>query len=410
MPRNTDFSQIVESLSKTQEGGLGLAVVTGGGTAGHINPAIAIGKQLEKAGFDVLYIGSDAADCLDREMVERSGIKFMGLSITTPLLKPSLVTIKSILSILAARRKCKKLFKQLRPVAVLGTGGFVSLPVMLAAQSLGINNYIHEQNVQPGFTNKLLAKKADRVFLTFSESRSRFGLPSDSDKFLEVGLPMANPPEPVPLEEYRNRATKTPQILVLGGSLGSAFLNNLIIDFMSLKSRHRYENTSGHKYEDKACKELGDGRKTCSKPEFNLTLSSGQDYYEAIKSHQREGFKIVPFITDMRTALRNADLQICRAGSSTVFEGLQFGVPAIVVPSPNVANDHQRLNALYWEKTGAAICIEEKDLTVARLDAVVTELLSDRERLVSMKLAAEAQSFPKAAEMVAQTIAGEVQR
>ncbi len=350
------------------------AVVTGGGTAGHINPALSIARILREEGLNVLYIGSNAEDCLDRQLVGRTDYDFLGLDIVTPLLKVSFQTFRSIMSIIRAYFRCRRLFKKERPAVVVGTGGFVSLPVMLAAVSLGIPTAIHEQNVSPGYTNKWLSGRVSRVFLTFAGSACHFSKRGRS-RAVVTGVPLLNTPEKVSAEEYAKRVVGGLRVLVVGGSLGSAFLNDLV---------------TGLDFSEKTLERL------------NIKLSCGHAYYDRLisdnNSRSRLGscLEIVPYITDMKSELEIADLMVCRAGSSTVFEGIMSAVPAIVIPSPNVAGDHQRPNAKYWESTGAAIYAEESEITSAKLSEIVADFAAHPEKLSAMRAAAELQDMPDA--------------
>lgn len=353
------------------------AVVTGGGTAGHINPALSIARILKGMGYEVLYIGSGAEDCLDRELVSRTEFDFMGLRIVTPLLRPSFQTLRSIFSILREKRRCRALLKRRKPDIVVGTGGFVSLPVLLAAtglrRKLGIGIALHEQNVTPGFTNRYLSSKVDRVFLTFAESGRFFGEHA-AQKIVVTGIPLVHRPAPVPMEIYEERIRRRIRVFVLGGSLGSIFLNRIVVEM--------------------------DEKKLLRHDRIKITLSCGQSHYEGLKQYQSERLHIVPFLTEMTKVLAEADLLICRAGSSTVFEGIVSAVPAIVIPSPNVAGDHQRPNARFWADTGAAIYAEEGEFTAEKLAEMLEALAEDPSALVKMKRAALDCDMPDASEVL----------
>lgn len=350
----------------------GYVIITGGGTAGHINPAIAIGKALVDEGYEVLYVGSDGEDCLDRELVERSGLPFLGLHIVTPLLKISLQTVNSVLTLMKATRKCRKMMRKKRPSFVIGTGGFVSIPVLNAALSLGVPTAIHEQNVFPGMTNRRLSAKVDKVFMTFSESLRHFRC--TKDKAVLTGIPLVHHPSSPTAEEYARRIDKELHVLIAGGSLGSRFLNEITVGALERIS------------------ESGE-------PVF-MTLSCGQEYYNSMKAYENTRLKIVPYIFDMPAELYRTGLMVCRAGSSTVFEGIAAQVPAIVVPSPNVAGDHQRPNARYWESLGAAIYAEEADLTAESLAEMIRGLCKNKEELIRMKTCAAAADTPNATDVI----------
>lgn len=367
-----DMSGIVV-LRASEEGKMKeYVIVTGGGTAGHINPAIAIAKALVNEGYEVLYVGSDGADCLDRKLVERSGLPFLGLKIVTPLLRVSLQTVSSIFSLMRATAKCKRMMKRKRPSFVIGTGGFVSIPVLNAALSLGVGTAIHEQNVFPGITNRRLSAKVDKVFMTFADSLKY--LKCEKDKAILTGVPLVHPPSSPSEEEYAQRIGKEFRILVSGGSLGSKFLNEVTVGAAEMIQK-------------------------TGEPIY-ITLSCGRDYYEEMKGFENSHLSILPYIFDMPTELYRSDLMVCRAGSSTVFEGIASRIPAIVVPSPNVAGDHQRPNARYWEKSGAAIYAEESDLTAEHLASTILNLYHNKEEAVRMKRSAAAVETPNALDVI----------
>lgn len=359
------------------------AIVTGGGTAGHIHPALSIARALEAEGYEILYIGSGAEDCLDRELVGKTHFAFVGLDLVTPLLKPCMQTVKSVFSILRAVFQCRKRIKKMNPDIVIGTGGFVSLPVLIAAILSGKKTAVHEQNVYPGFTNRHLARFVNAVFLTFPGSRKYFSRSADQ-KMIVSGIPLVNRPTPCTQEEYEARIQKEIRILVTGGSLGSQFFNDTVI------AMYREGFLPD-------CREIRT-RLSCGR----MYHSSLSERYGDVSSHKN--LEITPFISDMSAALREADILISRAGSSSVFEGIVASVPAIVIPSPNVTGDHQTPNARYWESLGAAVFLEEKNLTAERLSAELLDLIRDKKKLASMKQCASNAETPKAEEVIVECI------
>lgn len=348
-------------------------IVTGGGTAGHINPAIAIAKKMESLGYDALYIGSAETDSMDREIVTRAGLRFQGLKLVTPILKPSLLTVRSVFSILKSVFVGIGIIRREKPDLIVGTGGFVSMAMLLAGWLCRIPVAVQEQNVLMGITNRFVSRLCKRIFLTFPESEKYLGKKARS-RAIVSGLPLLHLPNPVSVEAYEERVQHGIHMLVVGGSLGAGFFNNIIAQIAPQLSAIQG---------------------------LKVKLASGQSHYETTKI---EGVEVVPYITQMASELEKTDLIMCRAGSSTVFEVIKAGVPAIVIPSPNVVNDHQRPNAEYLASTGGADFFEEKDLQGYVLLKHISELCANRERLVEKKRALSTLDFPDALELIAKEL------
>lgn len=348
-------------------------IVTGGGTAGHINPAIAIAKKMESLGFETLYIGSDEPESMDREIVTRAGLRFQGLKLVTPILKLSLLTIRSVLSILKSVFVGIGIIRREKPDIIVGTGGFVSMAMLLAGWLSKVPVAVQEQNVLMGITNRFVSRFCKRIFLTFSESEVYLKKKA-KERAVVTGLPLLHLPKRVSVEAYEKRIQSGVRMLVVGGSLGAGFFNNIISEIAP---------------------------QLAAIQGLQIKLACGQSYFETTKI---EGVEVVPYITQMTDELEQTDLIMCRAGSSTVFEVIKAGVPAIVIPSPNVVSDHQRPNAEYLASTGGADFFEEKDLQGYLLLKHISELCANRELLVEKKRALNQIDSPDALELIAKEL------
>lgn len=351
--------------------------VTGGGTAGHINPALAVAKKLIEMGHEIVYIGTNSEGGMDRVLVEEfartnKNIRFVGLDLLVPDLTPSLRNIRAGFRVLKSIHKCRRLIKDEKPAAIIGTGGFVSLAMSIAGKMSGVPVAIHEQNLYPGQSNLLLSKFVDRVFLTFEGSAQYFKC--KRNKLVVSGLALLNKPRNLGADQYSRRIKDRIRLLVTGGSNGSVFLNKMIVEIAP-----QLANIEG----------------------LETTLSTGRMHYEEMSKIQLpQGIKFIPYINDMQQQLEQTDIYISRAGSSTIFEMLAAGIPSVVIPSPNVVKDHQRPNAEYVEELGAGIMLDENSLQPHKLLETIKNLVQNPERLIEMKEASEKIQIPDALEII----------
>jgi len=356
-------------------------LIAGGGTGGHVFPAVALAERLrvESKGDEVLFVGTarglEAKVVPDRgfslETVDVTG--FAGKSLGARVVFFGLL-IKSVVQSLGILRR-------FRPDVVLGVGGYASLPVLLAARMKRIPYVVHEQNAIPGGVNRIMGRWAKRVCLSFADIRGIF--PAGSTRV--TGNPVreeiaACPPLPV----------EKPQLLIFGGSQGAQAINQVMINALPLLTDQRDR--------------LGVFHQTGSEE-----LTAVREGYQ---SAGWENVKVVSFIDDMAAAYTQAWLVICRAGATTVAELAASGRPAVLIPFPHAVNDHQTQNAQVLEKEGAALLLAQKDLSAERLAATVGELIGDRKRLLRMAEAMRNQAKPKAAQAILEecrAVAGKVQ-
>ncbi len=339
----------------------------GGGTAGHINPALAIAGYVKSQEPDakISYIGT--ARNLESRLVPAAGYDFYTIDVSgfARSFTPAAIVknVSSALKALKASSKAKKLLKELKPDIVIGTGGYVSGPVLRTAAKLGFKTAIHEQNAFPGLTTKALVSDVDRVMLAMPEARKYLKLSAEP---YNVG----NPVRKELLETDRTYARKKlgldsrPLILSFGGSLGAKPLNDAVTGLI------KHHNNTGKYYHIHAAGRAGyEDMKAVVDKECG-TLS--------------EEIRIREYIDDMNVCMAAADLVICRAGAITLSELSVCGKASILIPSPYVAENHQYHNAMTLKNKGAATVIEEQDLTEELLIKTVEDIFANPETAKEM--------------------------
>ena len=336
-------------------------LIMAGGTGGHVFPALAVAEELKNCAVDVFWMGTEKgieAKLVPAADIPISYIKVQGLrgnGVVGWLLAPFKL-IKAVIEAL-------NVIKTIKPDVVLGLGGFASGPGGVAAKLKAKPLAIHEQNAIPGLTNKLLAHFARKVMAGFPDSFSQ------KTQAEWVGNPVRATIEHIaaPQIRYQDR-TGSLRLLVLGGSLGARALNTFIPQALAL-------------LDDKQCPQV---KHQCG-PKH---IKDCQQAYEAAEIEA----EIVPFIDDMAANYAWADLVICRAGALTVAELAAAGVAALLVPYPYAVDDHQTYNASALVNVGAALLIQEKELTAAILAEQIKRLDQDRQQLITMAVAARTQA------------------
>ena len=332
----------------------------GGGTAGHINPALAIAGYIKSQEPDtkISYIGTERN--LESRLVPAAGYDFYTVDVSgfVRSFSPSAIVknVSTVIKAVKASSKAKKLLKELKPDIVIGTGGYVSGPVLRTAAKLGIKTAIHEQNAFPGLTNKALAPDVDRIMLAMPEARKFMKLKTEPDN---VGNPVRRELLLADRKAAREKLglDTRPLILSFGGSLGAKPINDAVTGLI------KYHNNSGKYYHIHAA-----GRAGYADMKANLDKECG---------NLADEIKLREYIDDMDVCMAAADLVICRAGAISLSELSVCGKASILIPSPYVAENHQYHNAMTLKNRGAASVIEEKDLTDEFLIKSVEELLSD---------------------------------
>lgn len=337
----------------------------GGGTAGHINPALAIAGYVRsrQPNAEILYVGSKGG--MEERLVPQAGYEFRGITVqgfkrklTPKAIKDNIVTVKKAFS---ASAESKKIIKEFKPDICIGTGGYVSGPVLRAADKLGIPIIIHEQNAFPGVANKMLAKRAARVMLAMPAAKKHF---PENCNFVNTGNPVRGDIITADKEQARKELglDGRPVILSFGGSLGARIINESLADVIARSAKDgKYQHIHAYGQYGKWFPDL--------------LKEKGADLENAKNLDIRE------YINDMPTCLAAADVVIARAGAITISEIEVKGKPSILIPSPNVAENHQYHNAMSLVEKNAAVMIEEKDLTPEKLTEEIDKLASDPDRL-----------------------------
>jgi len=334
----------------------------GGGTAGHINPALAVAGYIKEKHPDakISYIGTKTK--LEAKPVPEKGYDFYSIEVQgfqrklTP--KNIVHNVKAVYNAAVASIKAEKLLKELKPDVVVGTGGYVSGPVLKAAAKLKIKTAIHEQNAFPGVTNKMLSNMVDRVMLAMPEAESRFKLNKKPDI---TGNPIRTELLNISKSEAKAKLgfDERPVILSFGGSLGARRINEAVAEFI------RSNNGKEEFYHIHGTGKVG----------YTAMCDSLADITLDKTTHIRE------YINDMDICMAAADIVICRAGAITLSELTVCKKPSILIPSPYVAENHQYHNAMTLKNAGAAEVIEEKDLNGKILTKTINDILKDKNRL-----------------------------
>ena len=345
-------------------------IFTCGGTAGHINPAIAIANTLKERHPDakILFIGADGG--MEETLVPKAGydIKIIrGAGISRRRSWSGIKwNMKALGIIYKAIKSCKQVIREFKADVVVGTGGYASFPAMRAASELRIPVMVHEANAVPGLTTKLAASKATKVLVSFQESAQYYRHP---DRVETVGMPVRR--EFINTAKAEARAKlgldERPLVVTAFGSLGARDMNYMVAELMKL------EQQSGHPFQH-----------------IHATGNQGWEWMpEHVKGlgvsvNDGKGIDMRQYIYDMPTVMAAADIIISRAGASTLNEIGASGTPCILIPSPNVTNDHQTKNAQVLAQRGGAVLMPEGEDRGRKLYDTVTELLRDGDRRKQM--------------------------
>ncbi len=352
-------------------------ILSGGGTGGHIYPAISIANKIRKKhpNAEILFIGTEKG--MESNIVPREGYPIEFISVSYLKRKLSLHNIKSGVMLFKGIFEARKIIKDFKPDIVIGTGGFVCGPVLYMASKLKIKTIIHEQNVFPGLTNRILDRYVDRIVLSFKEAEKYF---KSKNKLVVTGNPIRSDFFTIREEEARaryNTKLNKPLVLVVGGSGGAFKINNAVVDMLK-------------KY----------------KPEkFKVILVTGKRLYEKTmenveKQDLLENHEIVPYINDMPYALKACNLIVCSAGAITIAEVTAVGKAAILIPKAYTADNHQQYNANAMANKGAALVITENELNGKVLNEKIEEILADSQTLKSMEVASKNESIVDAVDRI----------
>lgn len=341
-------------------------IMTGGGTGGHIYPAIAIADEIKSRHPDaeIIFVGTERG--MEKDIVPKAGYPIKFITVSGLNRKNPIKLIKTLKDLNHGLHEAKQIIKEFKPDLVIGTGGYVCGPVMKTAAGMGIKTYIHEQNAFPGLTNKLLSRGAERVFVAFDDAKKYFKTKKEP---VTVGNPVRHAFTEVDRQAARESlGVKEDEFMVLsfGGSLGAQRIN----DEMTVAAERLRERAG-----------------------LRIFFVTGRRYYSSImenadKTNARVTY--LQYIDDMPKYLNACDLAITRSGALTVSEITACGRASVMIPSPYVTNNHQYYNAKVVADRGGAILIEEKDLTNGEVADEIEQLMNDRQILEKMEKASAA--------------------
>lgn len=359
---------------------------TCGGTAGHINPAVALARMFQERndGCRVLFVGAKGG--MEERLVPKEGFPLETVTISSfwRTLSPSGVrhNLKTLRNLSVSKKEAAQILDDFRPDLVVGTGGYASFPVVNAAARRGIPTAVHEANAVPGLTTKRLSKVADRVMVGYEESRAYYDHP---EKVVVTGTPVRGDFFRKTREEARQALGITddrPLVLSYWGSLGADVMNSYMTDFIRREVRDGAPFHHIH----------GAGRNFSSMTEALLDTNLPGE------------IQVKEYIYDMPTVMAAADLVLCRGGASTLSEITAIGKPAVIVPSPNVTNNHQEKNANVLGSQGGAVVLLEPVCSGETLYKTASDLLKDGARRATMSQAMTGLGIPEAAEKIYETL------
>jgi len=360
-------------------------IFTCGGTGGHINPAIAVAKlcQERMPGCEILFMGAE--DGMENTLVPREGFRLETLKISNyqRKLTPEGIwhNVTTLVHMAGSMQKAKRIIREFQPDVIVGTGGYASFPALKMGAKMGVPTAVHEANAVPGLTTRMVARGVDRVMVSFEESRSYYEHP---ERVIVTGMPVRSDFLYAKREEARRnlKLDDRPLIVSAWGSLGAREMNKKIARFLVREAeeglfQHVHATGSyGWRWMPQLVKDLG------------LELEA----YPQLDMRE--------YIFNMPEMMAAADLVICRAGAATISEVCASGTPCIMVPSPNVTDNHQEKNARVLEKHGAAVVIREADCDGDSLYEAARSLLTDQEALRRMRTAARKMAVVDAAEQI----------
>ena len=325
-------------------------LIAGGGTGGHLFPALALAEAVKAKGGEVLLVGSGRK--IEELALAQRDFKTICLSGEGLVGRPLTAKFRALKRLLTSLREARRIIKSFLPRVVFGVGGYASFPVVLAAKMSGLPTAIHEQNSIPGLANRVLGRLATRVFISF-KSAARYFSP---EKTIFSGNPVRPELFRLPPRQHEGLG-----LLVTGGSQGARFINRLVVEMVP--------------------------RLFEALPDLFLIHQTGFNDQELVAaSYRSHGFRarVYPFIKDMAWAYAQADLVLCRAGATTIAELSALGKPAIFIPFPYATHGHQEENARLVVERGGGLMYREGEVNAESLASALVALLKDRERRLEM--------------------------
>lgn len=349
-------------------------ILSGGGSAGHVNPALAISEIIKDRLPDVRFIYVGTPGGMEHRLAEDAGFEFVPVKVAGFQRHLSLKNIgrniKAAAYVVTSGPRCKKIIKDFKPDLVIGTGGYVCGPIVRMAAKMGIKTLIHEQNAFPGLTTKLLAPDVDKIMLTVDKAADRLE-PQYRSKCVVTGLPVRKGfSDSVMSKEDAKKALGLDDsvcILSTGGSLGARAINNAALELMEWYIKDGIKVNHIHSYGKNNREEFTEGLKS-----KNINLSD------------HPNFIIKEYIDNMSTCMAAADLIISRCGMGALTEIEAEGKASILIPSPYLAENHQYYNGLVLQSAGAAVLYEQKDITDGLIAETVSKLIRDPNALSEM--------------------------
>lgn len=344
------------------------AIIAAAGTGGHINPGIAIANKIkeENTNAQITFIGTVRG--LENDLVPRAGYKLETIEAYGINRKISVENIRNLVKTLKSIGSAKKIIKKLKPDVVIGTGGYICMPVMLAAKKLKIPTLLHESNAFPGVSIKVLSKDVNTVMVGFEDAIKR--LPKAKNVVL-TGTPTKMKKNTLDgekinkIKEQLGFKSDLPVVLVTGGSQGAKSINETLIDIIKKKMNTNYQ----------------------------IIWAAGKNQYDLIKEELQQAninigniprVKIVPYIYNMEEVMNAVDVVVARSGAMTITEISILGKPAIFIPYPYATENHQEYNAKVLEKVGAARIILDKNLNDKILSEYIDDMIKDKDKLKEM--------------------------
>ena len=359
-------------------------IVTGGGTGGHIYPALSIAEKLKKdyKGVEILYIGAKLG--MEKDIVPKSNLAFKQIDAAPLNKKISFKTVANIFTSFKGLFQARREIKKFKPSLIIGTGGYVAGPVVIMGALMGVPTVIHEQNAFPGMTNKLLSKFVDKILISFEDARDKFKHP---EKAVYTGMPVLESFFNIQRDYARQRLGISKDefvIMTVGGSNGALRLNQVMMetygeltDYDKIKIIH----VSGNRYYDKIQEKI-----------------NNKEYIVG------KNFKLISFMKEMPIYLKASDLVISRAGASTINEIIASKAPSIIIPSPNVSNNHQFYNAKVLDRNGMGIVIKEDDLTSEIMLHTILDFYSEPSKLDIMRKNCEKIDLSKTMDIISEEL------
>ena len=365
-------------------------IFTCGGTAGHVNPAIALAQLMHQRDPETKFLFVGAERGLEKDLIPKAGYDFRTVHISSfhRSVKPREIrhNVISVMNLMRAPREARAILRAFSPDVVIGTGGYASFPMVKAAAKAGIPTAVHESNMVPGLTTEMLEPFADRIMVGFEACREHYRHP---EKVIVTGTPVRQDFFRLTKAEAKRALgvdDGRPLLVSFWGSLGASGMNRLMADFLALEAaKEPFHHIHG----------AGKGGYPVL---LDLLRQKGVD----LKDHP--ALQVREYIYDMAVVMRAADLVLCRAGASTISELTALGVPALIVPSPYVTNNHQEKNARVLESAGGAVVLLEPDCSGQALFRAASGILHDQERRTAMENAMSALGIRDATERIYQTV------